>query len=157
VIDTIIGAAVEAVAANDDRREWSREQAAARSSRAQDTRGPLPSLYRGVYFHADQEPFRRCVADREGSYTYEVVGGGSNLYHGTYQFRDGAWRRGLTYMMASESRRTKDGLRAEARALVDVPIHKWSRYWQDRAFYTALNYRGKWSGKSHWAGGRWSC
>lgn len=130
----------------------SREEAAAGSSRAQDRRGPAPSLYRGLYFHADQEPFRRCVAEREGSFTYMVIGGGSDNYHGTYQFHDGDWRRGLAYMMAGESRETRDGLRDDALALMDKPINRWNRYWQDRAFYTALNYRGKWTGKHHWAG-----
>lgn len=134
-----------------------REFVASRSSRAQDVRGELPSLYQGKYYFPDQESFRKCVADREGSYTYRVVGGGSNMYHGTYQFHDGNWRRGLTYMMASESKETNDGLRAEARALISKPISRWSRYWQDRAFYTALNFQGKWSGKHHWAGGRWHC
>lgn len=134
----------------------SREAAAARSSRAQDTRGALPSLYRGLYFHADQETFRRCVADREGSFTYEVRGGGGDNYYGTYQFHRN-FQRGAAYMMANESKRTGDGLRKQALALRYVPINKWSRYWQDRAFYTVLNWRGKWTGKGHWAGGRWSC
>lgn len=134
----------------------SREQAAARSSRASDMRGPLPSLYRGKYYHSDQEWFRKCVADREGSFTYMVRGGGGDNYYGTYQFHRN-FQRGAAYMMAKESRETKDGLRKEALALRYKPINKWSRYWQDRAFYTVLNYNGRWSGKNHWAGGRWHC
>ena len=133
------------------------EFAAAHSRLARDLHGALPSLYRGRYYLAAQETFRRCVAQREGRFTYNVIGGGGGLYQTTYQFRDGAWRRGLTFMMASESRITHDGLRAEARALIRKPMAQWGRYWIDRAFYTALNYNGAWSGRHHWDGGRWSC
>jgi hypothetical protein len=134
----------------------SREEAAARGSRAQSLRGALPSLYRGIYFHADQERFRLCVGHREGSFTYMVVGGGNLTgdargdYYGTYQFSY-RFQNGIPFMMASESRRTRDGLREEALALRQTPINRWSRYWQDRAFYTVLNYNGKWTGRHHWA------
>lgn len=134
----------------------SREAAAARSSRADDMRGPLPSLYRGKYFNSDQESFRRCVADREGSFTYMVRGGGGNNYYGTYQFSS-AFQNGVPYMMAKESKATKDGLRKEALSLRSKAINKWNRYWQDRAFFTVLNFNGKWTGKHHWNGGRWHC
>ena len=39
----------------------------------------------------------------------------------------------------------------------DVDITRWSRYWQDRAFFTVLNFDGPYSGRNHWAGGRWTC
>lgn len=136
--------------------DLSREEAAAQSSREHGMRGPLPSLYRGEFFHADQEPYRLCVGDREGGFTYMIRGGGGNNYYGTYQM-SAALVRGASWMMAAESRRTGDGLRDDARDLLHVPGNKWSRYWQDRAFFTVLNAKGKWSGKSHWAGGRWSC
>lgn len=157
MLDTLLLTASLFATSPNDTPALSREQAASRSSRAQDMRGPMPSLYRGIYYHADQEAFRLCVADREGSFTYNVVGGGGNQYQTTYQFHEGNWRRGLTFMMASESKRTRDGLRAEARALITRPMKTWGRYWIDRAFYTALNFNGKWSGKHHWAGGRWHC
>lgn len=128
----------------------SREEAAAQASRGVGGRGALPSMYRGLHFHADQEPFRLCVGQREGSFVYPVRGGGGGNYYGTYQFhRD--FQDGAAYMMAGESRRTRDGLRGEALALRSIPINRWSRYWQDRAFYTVLNYRGKWTGRHHWA------
>ena len=136
--------------------QTSREEAAARSSRAHDMRGALPSMYRGRYFHVDQEPFRRCVAQREGMNHYDVRGGGGGNYFGTYQMSR-AFQRGAAYMMAAESAKTHDGLRKDALRLRYVPINHWSRYFQDRAFYTVLNARGKWSGKGHWAGGRWHC
>jgi hypothetical protein len=133
-----------------DESSLSREETAAQASRGMGRRGALPSLYRGIYFHADQEPFRRCVGHREGSFVYGVRGGGGGNYFGTYQFhRD--FQVGAAYMMASESRRTRDGLRDDALALRGVPINQWSRYWQDRAFSTVLNYRGKWTGRHHWA------
>jgi hypothetical protein len=116
----------------------------------------MPSLYRGIYYHPDQEAFRHCVADREGSFTYVVRGGGGNNYFGTYQMSS-ALVRGASWMMAAESRKTHDGLWKQARALLNVPGNKWNRYWQDRAFYTILNYDGRWAGKHHWAGGRWHC
>lgn len=127
------------------------------SRAARDLRGYEPSLYRGRYYRPSQESWRRCVMEREAENIYTVIGGGGNAYHGVYQFHDGNWRRGLTYMMAGESRRTHDGLRDDAHDLRSLPIAKWNRYWQDRAFFTALNYRGTWSGKAHWAGGRWAC
>jgi hypothetical protein len=138
------------------RESFSREEAAMHSSRSQDVRGALPSLYRGIYFHADQESFRLCVGNREGSFVYVVRGGGGDNYYGTYQFhRD--FQRGAAYMMASESRETRDGLRDEALELRFKPINRWSRYWQDRAFYTVLNYRGKWTGRHHWNSPGMSC
>lgn len=133
------------------------EFAAAHSRLARDLHGALDSLYRGTYFHASQERFRLCVGQREGSFDYSVTGGGGNQYQTTYQFHESNWRRGLTYMMASESRTTHDGLWAEARALVNRPMRTWGRYWVDRAFYTALNYNGIDSGRHHWNGGSHAC
>ncbi|MDP1878009.1 MAG: hypothetical protein Q8M17_10700 [Actinomycetota bacterium] len=129
--------------------QLSREEAAAQSSRGQDTQGPLPSLYRGVYFHADQERFRLCVGQREGRFTYTVRGGGGGNYFGTYQL-SAALARGASWMMAAESRSTHDGLRKVARALHGILANHWNRYWQDRAFYTILNHDHRWSGWRHW-------
>lgn len=163
--DLILAAVVEAmhtpdpapvVAAGVSGPPTSREAAAARSARAQDSRGPLPSLYRGIYFRADQERFRLCVGHREGGFIYPISGGAGGHYYGTYQM-SAALARGATWMMAAESRRTHDGLRAKARALLNVPADRWSRYWQDRAFFTVLNFDGPYSGRNHWAGGRWTC
>jgi len=136
--------------------EMSREETASKSPQAHDLRGELPSLYHGIYYHPDQEVFRKCVAGREGSFTYMVRGGDGDNYYGTYQM-SAALVRGASWMMAAESKKTHDGLYREARRLHGIPGNKWSRYWQDRAFYTILNYEHKWSGKGHWAGGRWHC
>lgn len=132
------------------------ERTAAHSSRGQDMRGPLPSMYRGRYFRAAQEAFRRCVGQREGMWHYDVRGGGGGNYFGTYQFSR-AFQHGIPFMMAKESKATGDGLANEAASLRHIPINRWSRYWQDRAFYTVLNFNGDWTGKHHWAGGRWAC
>jgi hypothetical protein len=119
-------------------------------------RGALPSMYRGLYFHVGQETLRRCIGQREGMFQYDVRGGGGGNYFGTYQFSR-AFQNGIPYMMAKESRRTHDGLRVEALTLRRIPINRWSRYWQDRAFYTVLNFNGLNSGRHHWSGGRWAC
>jgi hypothetical protein len=50
-------------------------------------------------------------------------------------------------MFLAESKKTNDTLEDEAKALRSKPIAKWSRYWQDRAFYTAARH-GK--GLHHW-------
>jgi hypothetical protein len=51
-------------------------------------------------------------------------------------------------MMLAESKASGDGLAPQIRQLKHVPIRKWSRYFQDRAFYTAWRH-GK--GAKHWA------
>lgn len=129
--------------------QLSREEAAAQSSRGSDMRGPLPSLYRGEYYRPAQEPFRLCVGQREGHFTYTVRGGSGGNYFGTYQL-SAALARGASWMMAAESRRTDDGLRRMARALHGILAHHWNRYWQDRAFFTILNFEGPGSGWRHW-------
>jgi hypothetical protein len=44
------------------------------------------------------------------------------------------------------------GLTEEVKQLREMSIHKWSRYWQDAAFWTVLNYKGPMSGAKHWGG-----
>ena len=129
-----------------------REYQAAFSKKAKDLVGYEKSLYQGKYYYPDQEGWRKCVMWRESNYRYNLIGAGYNWpYHGAYQFHNVNWKNGLTYMMAGESKKTKDGLRGEARKLRFKDIHQWNRYWQDRALFTALNYNGKYSGAHHWA------
>lgn len=125
------------------------EASRAFSPAAKDRHGYEKSLYRGKYYRADQEGFRRCVMDRESNFSYRAANGSSSA-RGAYQFLDNSWRDGLVHMMRSESRKTNDGLRDDAKSLFNKPIHTWSRYWQDRAWFTAMNYNGAWSGKHHW-------
>jgi hypothetical protein len=139
-------------------KKMSAEYKAAHSKAAKDLYGYEQSLYRGKYYNAGQEPWRKCVMARESDFNYDLIGAGYNHpYHGAYQFHNINWRPGLVIMMAKESKETKDGLNGPARELKHKNLNQWNRYWQDRAFFTALNYNGLWSGKHHWAGGRWYC
>lgn len=126
-----------------------REYRVAKSDDADDLKGYERSLYRGKYYYKDQERFRKCVMDRESSFSYRAANRVSSA-RGAYQFLDNNWRDGLVHMMLKESRKKDDQLHKDLKKLFDKPIHKWNRYYQDRAFFTALNYNGKWSGKKHW-------
>ena len=121
----------------------------ATSKDAHDRSGYETSLYRGKYYYSDQETFRKCVMYRESRYGYTSTNSSSSA-SGAYQFLDRQWRDGLVYMMIRESKRYGHGLEVELKSLFDMPINKWNRYFQDRAFFTALNYENKWSGKHHW-------
>lgn len=126
-----------------------REMRSATSKNAKDHKGYEKSLYRGKYYHSDQESFRKCVMKRESHFSYRSANKVSSA-RGAYQFLDRQWRDGLVWMMLKESKKTKDGLAPKIQKLFKKPIHKWNRYFQDRAFFTALNAEGKWSGKKHW-------
>jgi len=84
---------------------------------------------------------------RESGFRYTAKNKSSSA-SGAYQFLDTQWRRGLVYMMLTESRKTNDGLTEQIKPLFAQPITKWDRYFQDRAFYTAYAH-GK--GAAHWA------
>lgn len=126
-----------------------REYRAAISKEATDWKGYEKSLYRGKYYNKDQEHFRECVIYRESRHNYRAANKTSSA-RGAYQFLENNWHDGLIYMMIKESKKSKDGLIPEIKELRTKPIVKWNRYYQDRAFFTALNYNGKWSGKKHW-------
>lgn len=126
-----------------------REYRLAISKKAKDKSGYEVSLYRGKFYYKDQESFRKCVMDRESNFTYTAASRVSSA-QGAYQFLDNYWRDGLVYMMIRESKKHDHGLEKRLKRLFDKPIHRWNRYYQDRAFFTALNYNGKWSGKKHW-------
>lgn len=126
-----------------------REYRAAFSKDAKDKHGYEKSLYRGKYYYSDQESFRKCVMNRESNFTYTSRSSISTA-SGAYQFLDSQWRDGLVFMMIKESKKKDHGLEKKLKAHFDKPIQTWNRYFQDRAFFTALNYNGKWSGKHHW-------
>jgi hypothetical protein len=126
-----------------------REYRVAISKDAKKLKGYKKSLYRGKYYHPDQENFRQCVMKRESHHNYRAANKSSSA-RGAYQFLDSQWRDGLVHMMVRESKKTDDGLIVKIKALKKKPIHAWNRYYQDRSFFTALNYNGKWSGKKHW-------
>ena len=110
----------------------------AKSPDAADLQGYEKSLYRGKYYNKSQEGFRKCVMRRESNFRYKAANKSSSA-RGAYQFLDSKWRDGLVHMMKKESKKTGDLLSVEANGLFDKKIHKWDRYWQDRAFFTALN------------------
>lgn len=119
--------------------------------------GYQPSAYTGDYYREDQEPYRKCVGEREGRFQY--WGTGSNgYYESTYQMTD-ALVRGAAWMIRPELKEMfgKEEGKRIGDILLDTPGSKWHRFYMDMAFYTILNYEGEWSGKFHWKGGRWSC
>lgn len=119
--------------------------------------GIAGSAYRGKFFKKHQEPYRKCVAQREGRGQY--WGTGSNgMYLGTYQMTH-ALARGAVWMMAPELKRIYG---KEAGRQIRVQLHstkptRWHRFYWDMAFYTVLNWDGAASGASHWHGGRFHC
>ena len=125
------------------------EFVAAVTKDAKDLKGYEKSLYRGKYYEKSQESWRKCVMKRESNFRYKAKNRSSSA-SGAYQFLDNNWRDGLVWMMIKESKKTDDGLDPYLRDLFDVHITQWNRYFQDRAFFTALNFEGKWAGKKHW-------
>jgi hypothetical protein len=127
------------------------------SKDALDMRGVERSLYRGKFYRSASESKRLCVVRRESEGHYDVVNP-SGAYRGAYQV-SASLARGATWMMYKEHK----GLMGEKAAkqvlakLRATPMNKWSRYWQDAAFHTIINWNGTLSGASHWAGGRWHC
>jgi muramidase (phage lysozyme) len=125
----------------------SAEHRFAESEEAGIEEGYMPSLYRGEWFSAQWESARKCIMHRESRFNYRAANKSSSA-RGAYQFLDSQWRDGLVWMMLEESKNEKDGLAVSIKELKNKPIHHWSRYYQDRAFYTAWQH-GK--GKKHWA------
>jgi len=130
-----------------------REYRMAKSKDAKDMLGFEPSLYRGKWYTTKAEKHRKCIMNRESSFSYHAANSVSSA-RGAYQFLDNSWRSGLVHMFVKESKKTEDGLVKEAKKLFDKPIHKWNRYWQDRAFFTAWRFG---EGKHHWYHGSIRC
>jgi len=119
--------------------------------------GKQPSAYRGKYYIASQEPYRKCVAQREGRHQYWVTGS-NGTYLGTYQMTH-ALARGAVWMISPELKQIygkKRGKQIRDKLFATKPT-KWNRFYWDMAFYTVLNWKHPGSGKQHWAGGRFSC
>lgn len=108
---------------------------------AESTQGYAPSLYQGKWYKKKWEDERKCIMQRESRFNYKAANKSSSA-RGAYQFLDSQWRDGLVWMMLDEG-----GNKKEIRSLRDKPIHKWSRYYQDRAFFTAWRHG---EGKKHW-------
>jgi len=99
------------------------------------------SQYKGKWYSPKWEDERKCIMKRESHYNYRAANKTSSA-RGAYQFLDSQWRKGLVWMMLDEGGNVK-----EIKSLRDKPINKWSRYYQDRAFFTAWR---NGSGKHHW-------
>ena len=122
------------------------EHRAAVHPNAKDMNGWERSMYRGIWFDPQAWNERKCIMQRESHFNYRAKNKTSSA-SGAYQFLDRQWRDGLVWMMLAESKQTHDGLNKQIKALRNKPITKWSRYFQDRAFYTAWRF-GK--GRHHW-------
>jgi hypothetical protein len=132
--------------AEPSQRSLHKEFRAAQSQQASDMRGIAPSLYKGHWHNPRFENFRRCIMQRESHGNYRAANRSSSA-RGAYQFLDSQWRDGLVWMMLTESRKTGDGLEPEIRRLRSKSIQSWSRYWQDRSFWTAFR---NGDGAHHW-------
>ena len=108
---------------------------------AESTKGYHASLYKGKWYHPKWEDERKCIMKRESRFDYRAANRTSSA-RGAYQFLDSQWRHSLVWMMLEEG-----GDKAEIRSLRSKPIHKWNRYYQDRAFFTAWRHG---EGKHHW-------
>jgi hypothetical protein len=119
--------------------------------------GVQPSAYRGEYYIPTQEPYRMCVAQREGRHQYWVTGS-NGFYLGTYQMTH-ALARGAVWMMGPELKRMfgKERGKQIRQELHATKPTRWDRFYWDMAFYTVLNYELPASGAHHWRGGRFSC
>ena len=116
-------------------------------------RGVFKSAYVGTYYDSRFEKKRMCIVKRESNGYYTVVSGGG--YYGAYQFNDG-FRKGAASMMYKSLKKEVGASYALqlVSSLKKKKINRWSRYWQDRAFWTVFNH-GR--GAANWAGGRWTC
>ncbi len=117
-------------------------------------RGVFPSAYIGAYYDSRYEKKRKCIVDRE-SHGYYTVRSANGLYNGAYQMTAslgvGATKKMLSSVAAEVGASTAAALMAKLRTTTP---NKWSRYWQDRAFWTIFNHG---SGASHWSGGYINC
>jgi hypothetical protein len=121
-----------------------------RSKKARDMKGVAPSLYRGVFYDASLEPVRQCILHRESNGHYFSTNRSSG-YFGGYQMSP-ELSAGVTWMMASEHKELMGKKKAKRvlERLRGKLAHKWTRYWQDAAFFTIYNWTGRGSGKQHW-------
>jgi hypothetical protein len=106
-----------------------------------------PSQYRGKWFSPKWASERKCIMHHESRFNYRARNDKSSAA-GAYQFLDNYWRDSLVWMMLKESNETNDGLQDQVKLLRSKNISQWTRYWQDRAFYTVWMHG---EGKKHWS------
>jgi len=94
--------------------------------------GVRPSAYIGRYYTPRHERTRRCIVRKESGGNYRIASR-SGYYKGAYQFNPSLAR--------STAKRMGNP------KLAGRPMSTWSRFHQDKAFWTVWN-RGK--GRGHW-------
>jgi len=94
--------------------------------------GIRSSAYIGKYYSPRHESTRKCIVRKESHGNYRIVSSGGT-YRGAYQFNPHLARSTAKKMGRSD--------------LVNKPFNHWSRFDQDKAFWTVWNHgrgRGNW-------------
>lgn len=94
--------------------------------------GVRSSAYVGKYFSARHESTRKCIVRKESGGNYRIKSR-TGKYRGAYQFNSHLARATAKKMGRSD--------------LANKPINTWSRFDQDKAFWTVWNH-GR--GRGHW-------
>jgi phosphate-selective porin len=95
-------------------------------------RGVRDSAYIGKYYNRKHERTRKCIVRKESGGNYRIASR-SGKYRGAYQFNAQLARSTARRMGRSD--------------LAGKPFNQWSRFDQDKAFWTVWNH-GR--GRSHW-------
>jgi len=110
---------------------------------------PVPPVY---------QSYERCVAERESNGRPHAVNS-TGKYRGMYQF-DKELARGTTWHIVDWLKTWHSQPKKYAAWLRKTPMNHWPEEVQKAAFVAVLDGHDKnerWSGKSHFAGGRWHC
>ena len=94
--------------------------------------GIRSSAYVGKYYSARHESTRKCIVRKESGGNYRIASR-TGKYRGAYQFNAHLARSTATRMGRSD--------------LARKPFNTWSRFEQDKAFWTVWNH-GR--GRGHW-------
>jgi hypothetical protein len=95
-------------------------------------RGIRSSAYVGKYYSPRHERTRKCIVRKESGGNYRIASR-TGKYRGAYQFNAHLARHTAKRMGHAE--------------LANKPFNQWSRFHQDKAFWTVWN-RG--NGRGHW-------
>jgi hypothetical protein len=104
------------------------------------------------------QTYERCVAHRESNDLSTVVSS-TGKYRGLYQMND-ALADSTTYHIMGWIKSWHPNPRQYGKWLRITPVNQWPRAVQTAAFVAILDGHDKkqtWSGKKHFAGGRWAC
>ena len=135
---TVVGPAAASSAAPTTTRTTVTSASAAVTTGDRNTRvsrsrtGVRPSAYIGTKYSPRHERTRRCIVRKESGGNYRIKSR-SGYYRGAYQFNPN-----LARVTAKRMGHPK---------LANRSIHTWSRFHQDKAFWTVWN-KGK--GRGHW-------